>query len=128
MYLEMVKKEIESTIAIDFDGVIHKNSKGFHDGSIYDGPVEGTREALKILSSKYNIVIYTCKDDYTRPLVNGKSGARLVWEWLEKHGLDKYIYSVTRMKPRAKYYIDDNAIRFEGWKRTFYDINKIEEL
>ena len=28
-------------IGIDFDGVIHKNSKGFHDGTIYDEPIEG---------------------------------------------------------------------------------------
>ncbi len=124
-YLEMVKEEIANTIAIDFDGVIHKNSKGFHDGTIYDDPVPGTKEALEFLSQDYNLVIYSCKDDYTRPLVNGKSGARLVWEWLEKHDLDKYIYSVTRMKPRAKFYIDDNAIRFEDWNQTLVDMERL---
>ena len=34
-------------IAIDFDGVIHKNSKGYYDGTIYDEPVEGSLEAIK---------------------------------------------------------------------------------
>ena len=114
-YLKKVKEETKSTIAIDFDGVIHKNSKGFHDGTIYDEPVAGTKEALEYLSRKYMLVIFTCKDDYTRPLVNGKSGVQLVWEWLDKHDLSKYIHSVTRIKPRARYYIDDNAIRFTSW-------------
>ena len=33
----------------------------------------------------YDLVIYTCKATPTRPLVNGKTGIELVWEWLEKH-------------------------------------------
>ena len=36
----------DKTIAVDFDGFIHKYSKGWHDGSIYDEPVEGAAEAL----------------------------------------------------------------------------------
>ena len=36
-------------ISVDFDGVIHKCSKGYHDGTIYDDPVEGVKEALKKL-------------------------------------------------------------------------------
>ena len=52
-YKDKVKKEINSTIAIDFDGVIHKNSKGYHDGTIYDDPVPGTLKALRDLSMVY---------------------------------------------------------------------------
>ena len=38
------------TIVFDFDGVIHKYSKGWQDGSIYDEPVEG----IKDLINEYN--------------------------------------------------------------------------
>ena len=48
-------------IAVDFDGVIHKNSKGFHDGTIYDEPLENARESLEKLSKKYDVVIFTEK-------------------------------------------------------------------
>ena len=33
-------------IGVDFDGVIHKCSKGFYDGTIYDPPIKGSYHAL----------------------------------------------------------------------------------
>ena len=66
-------------LAIDFDGVIHKSSKSFHDGTIYDNPIDGVEEALKKLSKDYTLIIYTCKANPDRPLVNGKTGIELIW-------------------------------------------------
>ena len=43
-------------MGIDFDGVIHKCSKGYHDGTIYDDPVDGAEEALKMLA-KHNTLV-----------------------------------------------------------------------
>ena len=102
-------------LGIDFDGVIHKNSKGFFDGTIYDDPIDGTEEALKTLADKYILICYTAKAKPDRMLINGKTGTELVWEWLKKHKFDKYISKVTSEKPRAVAYIDDKAIRFSNW-------------
>lgn len=113
-------------IAIDFDGVIHKSSKGFFDGTVYDEPVEGSIEAIqKLHSDGYEIVIFTAKAKPDRPLVNGKTGAELVWDWLEKYDIQKYIKQVTSEKPRAIAYIDDKGIRFTDWGTTLNLLNEI---
>ena len=70
-FKEMVSSEDNNTIAIDFDGVIHKNSKGFHDGTIYDEPIEDVKKGLEYLSKSYKLVIYSCKANPNRPLING---------------------------------------------------------
>ena len=115
-YQSLVDEEEKNQIGIDFDGVIHANSMGYHDGTIYDDPVPGTKEALSKLSLKYNIVVFTCKAKPDRALVNGKTGTELVWEWLEQHNLAKFVKSVTSEKPRAAFYIDDKAYRFKAWE------------
>jgi len=102
-------------IGVDFDGVIHKCSKGYYDGTIYDPPVEGAAAALEALSEKYNVIVYTCKAKPDRGLVNGKTGTELVWDWLRENDLSKYVSKVTSEKPRATAYIDDKGFRFTGW-------------
>ena len=112
-------------IAIDFDGVIHTNDRGWYDGTCYGEPIEGSVDAIKKLSNKFRVIIFTAKSKSDRPLINDKTGTELVWEWLEKYNLDKYIYKVISEKPRAQLYIDDKGYRFENWKDT---LNYVEEL
>ncbi len=114
-----------NNIAIDFDGVIHNFDKGWHDGTCYGDPLPGSIAAIKSLSKKYKIIIFTAKAKKNRPLVNGKTGVELVRDWLEKHGLIEYVNEITSEKPRAKIYIDDNGYRFENWKKTLNDIEEI---
>lgn len=115
-YNNLQRYENKTQIAIDFDGVIHKNSKGFHDGTIYDDPIDGSLDAIrKLFDMGYTIIIFTAKAKRDRPLVNSKTGEELIWDWLEKHDVSQYIEEVTAEKPRAKYYIDDNGIRFTNW-------------
>lgn len=125
MYKDFPPGFKENQIAIDFDGVIHKNSKGYYDGTIYDEPIEGSLDAIKKLSEKYDIVIYTCKAIQDRPEINGKTGVMLVDEWLEKYGIRDYVKRITSEKPRAQIYIDDKGYRFENWNDT---IKYVEEL
>ena len=123
-YKNIVNKSETNTLAIDFDGVIHKNSKGYYDGTIYDEPVEGSLEAIKKLSKKHDIVIFTCKAKRDRPDVNGKTGVMLVDEWLEKHGIRDYVKRITSEKPRAQIYIDDRGYHFESWEKTLVDVDE----
>tara|TARA_B100000035_G_C20935972_1_gene525249 strand:- start:478 stop:870 length:393 start_codon:yes stop_codon:yes gene_type:complete len=105
-------------IAIDFDGVVHTFDKGFHDGTCYGDPIEGSLDSIRQLSKKYNIVIFTAKAKPSRPLVDGKTGTELVREWLEKHDVMQYVEEITAEKPRAFLYIDDKGYRFENWYDT----------
>jgi ribonucleotide monophosphatase NagD (HAD superfamily) len=125
-YDKLQQYENEHQIAIDFDGVIHRNSKGFHDGTVYDTPVDGSIDAIKwFYQNGYDIVIFTAKVKPDRPLVNGKTGQELVWEWLTKYGIDTYIKEITCEKPRALVYIDDKGMRFETWENTLNLFNEI---
>ena len=110
-------------IAVDFDGVIHTFDKGWFDGTCYGKPIEGSLDALEKLSEKWNIVIFTAKGRPDRPLVNGKTGIELVWEWLEKYDVAKYVDDVTWEKPRAEYYIDDKGVHFDNnWDEILEEV------
>ena len=109
----------EMNLSIDFDGVLHDDYLGFHDGTCYGPLIEGGREALTILSRHFKIIILTAKAKPSRPLVNGKTGETLVWEWLREKELDSFISEVTSEKPRALAYIDDKGVKFLNWKAIF---------
>jgi len=121
-------EEERNNLAIDFDGVIHTFDKGWFDGTCYGEPIEGSIKAIKQLSQKYNIIIFTGKALPDRPLVNGKTGKQLVIEWLEKYSLMGFIDDVTYSKPRAEYYIDDKGIFFnnkcasQSWNKILKEI------
>jgi hypothetical protein len=101
-----------NNLAIDFDGVVHVFDKGWHDGTCYGAPLPGALEALRELSKKWNLIIFSAKVRPDRPLVKGKTGYELVNEWLEKYDVRQYIDEITHEKPRASFYIDDKAIEF----------------
>jgi hypothetical protein len=116
-----------NNLSIDFDGVIHTFDKGYFDGTCYGAPIPGAIDAIRLLSSKYRIVIFTAKAKPSRPLVNGKTGVQLVEEWLKKYGILDCVAEITAEKPRSFLYIDDNAYRFTSWPDTIkYMENEFE--
>ena len=127
-YDKLQHHENNNQIAIDFDGVVHGNSKGFHDGTVYDPPIDGAVDAIKWFKSEgYDIVLFTAKVKPDRPLVNGKTGEELIWSWLSDYGIETYIKEITCEKPRALVYIDDRGIRFESWESTLETFKKIRK-
>jgi hypothetical protein len=103
------------TIAIDFDGVLHKYSKGWRNGEIYDEPMEGAVGACKLLIERgYNLVVFTVRKN-----------TRAVEEWLRKNGFPEM--KVTNQKPKAVAYIDDRGIRFQSWGQAMIALSVLEK-
>lgn len=117
--------ESKKTIAIDFDGVIHDDHLGFNDGTIYGLPIDNALTSIKKLSEKYKLIIYTCKANPKRPLINSKTGIDLIWNWLDQHKISNFIDDVIWGKPNAAIYIDDKGYRFQNWHQTLNDLNII---
>ena len=105
------------TVAVDFDGVIHRYSRGWQDGTIYDGTMPGAIEGLKRLQRRYAVFVFTSRE------------VEQVVPWLETFGLDAAADGppypqfwnhqdqilVTNRKLPAVAYIDDRAVRFTTW-------------
>ena len=110
---------MKKTIVFDFDGVIHRYSKGWQDGSIYDEPVDGIKEVISKLHNEYNIVIVSsrCKEQ--------KSKEEMI-RWLDKYNIE--YDSLTNIKVPAIVYIDDRAITFnpKNIKTLINDIKTFE--
>ena len=112
------------TIAVDFDGCIHRYREGFKDGSIYDYPMPGVEEALKKLMEKYAVFIFSSRDPYQ------------IMEWMDKKFTvktqvindavkfweQKDIIGITTKKLPAIVYIDDRALKFISWGQVLREI------
>lgn len=128
-YLEVVDKEQKENVCVDFDGVIHNDHLGFYDGTIYGDIIQGSKKALQQLSEKYNVILFTAKAKSDRPIIKGKTGIQLIWQWLEKYNIKQYVSQITAQKPRALCYIDDKAIRYQNnnWNSILNQLLKQEE-
>ncbi|MGW5408995.1 hypothetical protein [Streptomyces spiralis] len=110
------------TIAVDFDGVIHAYSRGWHDGSIYDPPIPGALDGLRTLMDQDAVFIHTTRD------------VSQVASWLLAHGFSVRVghdgpfwnergrLLVTNQKMAATAYLDDRAVRFTDWDQALADL------
>lgn len=138
---------MSKTLAIDFDGVIHAYSKGWHDGTIYDEPLPGAFETIKkLMDDGYCVYILSTR----KP--------RQIQKWLDKHlwfydpmvewenmgyHEDKnylfgfksevikrrptfwnkdHVLGVTNRKLPALAYLDDRAVLFTNWQKAGEDL------
>lgn len=114
------------TVAIDFDKVIHGYSRGWHDGTIYDGLVDGAAEGVAEVMDHAAAFVHTSRD------------ADQVARWLAAEGFD-----TTTDQPRGKFwnqrgrllvtnrklpalaYLDDRAVRFETWPQALAQLRAL---
>lgn len=119
-------------VCFDFDGVIHKYSKGWQDGSIYD---KANPEALDLmlLLQKLNIPIFICSTREPYQIISwwNKQGywadaikindAETFWK-------DTKFIGVTNRKLPAQLYIDDRAYKYTGQTVKQFMIDNSEEM
>lgn len=122
-----------STVAIDFDGVIHAYSKGWHDGTIYDEPEPGAFDGLHALMTTHSVVIFTSRntEQVADWLFERKLGINITWEppgavtcdfWNER---DRIL--VTNRKLPSVVFLDDRAVRFYNWKQAIAEMSYVIE-
>lgn len=120
-----------STIAVDFDGVIHAYRNGWQDGSIYDEPVAGAFDALRALMENYAVFIHTTREPtqvskwmiekgWTTAISTGTSLTNKFWN-------HRNLLLVTNFKHPAIMYIDDRAVRFSNWAEALADVHLYEQ-
>lgn len=92
------------TIAIDLDGTICTEEKTF-DKSLAE-PLSGAIETIQNLYKQgHTLIIWTAR---------GWDQFRVTENWLKKHSIP---YDALLMgKPIVDIWIDDRAIKFEGWE------------
>lgn len=109
---EVSNLDKRKTVSIDFDGVIHKYSKGFQGlDNAYDTPMEGAKESMQqLLDDGFVIKILS-----SRP-------KEVIYPWLEKYGMSHIVDEVSNHKFPATIYIDDRGYHFKDWKSTMVEI------
>ncbi len=119
-----------STVAVDFDGVLHSYDKGWQDGSIYGEFLPGAVVGLTWLMQRHAVFVHTTR----KP--------RPVARWIEQHS--GYGIECTTRVPRSGFwnhtgyllvtdrklpaiaYIDDRGIRFTDWPQALADLDNFE--
>ncbi|MFC8515514.1 hypothetical protein [Streptomyces sp. NPDC057257] len=119
------------TIAVDFDGVIHAYSKGWQDGTIYDPPMPGALEGLRVLMQQDAVFIFTSRStEQVADWLFERGDFNVEWEppgesiyefWNDRHRI-----LVTNRKLPATAYLDDRAVRFTDWDQALTDLGVSE--
>lgn len=125
----MVLGENKPTVALDFDGVIHAYSKGWHDGTAYDPPFPGAIEAIKALMGRYTVYVFSTREPEQIQDWFGQHGEQIVTELIpadQQFWTKQGVLGIAKHKVVAYVWLDDRALRFNGsWATALEDIDNL---
>ena len=128
VYPESKDEHLPKRAMIDLDQTIHKYSKGYHDGEIYDDAFSGAKRVIDWLKRQgYEIVIFTTRASEQNAKENGgdhNEQIKKIKKWLKEK--DIYFDKITAEKLAADFYIDDKAIHISNgnWESVLKVIKK----
>lgn len=104
------------TVALDFDGPIHRYSRGIADGTCYDPPVAGALDTIRDLYRVKPVVVMTARPvgpvgewfDQYAPDIAQYLDPGMHRQWWDELGT----ILITNRKVVAQHYVDDRAVRF----------------
>jgi hypothetical protein len=123
---------LSKTIAIDFDGVIHKFESY---GNILGYPIDGAFDCIRTLIQRHPIYILCARAWHSTSSPLG--GLNYMPHWFEMHQLgiptfvdteyaqpweDKTRILITNRKLPATVYIDDRGLHFQDWPQTMREL------
>ena len=110
----MAKKiQPRKRLMVDLDGVLFPYSKGYYDGTLYEGPIPGAVEALeKLVAAGFSYVVFTSRMSVTDDPVQPQSD---IIQWLSENDFPAP-EAITCEKMPAVAYIDDRGVRFTTWE------------
>lgn len=104
-------------LCLDFDGVLHQYSRGYHDSTIYDPPTEGALSFVHEARKSFNLIIFTAR-------ARTPQGRDDIGLWLIQHGFP--LLPVTCEKPPAFLTLDDRAMTFTGTWPKISELRKFK--
>ena len=116
-------------LCLDFDGVIHRYSKGWSAGELYDPPTDGFFDWLIEAQDKFDIVVYSSRSKYP-DMLDAMRGYMCyyaaAWAQTQEHVSHQQMYCMlmtiefVQEKPSAYITIDDRALTFTGKWSDFH--------
>jgi hypothetical protein len=125
MSTELKQKPI---LCLDFDGVIHRYSRGWQDGSIYDSVVDGFFEWAVKARQFFKLVIYSSRSKTELGIAEMKTwlGDEIHTAYGAEPPISVADFEFAHEKPPAFLTIDDRAFTFRGdWTSPIFEPERL---